>query len=56
MSKYLRGESPGWHVVSPEGKPVSGPWVAKADAVLHAARKGAAFVAVKWSGAAVVVA
>ena len=56
MSKHLQGEKPGWHVVNATGAPVSGPWNAKADGLMHAVRAGAEHVAVLWNGAAVVVA
>ena len=55
MSKHLKGESPGWHAVDADGKPVSGPWLGKIDATINAARKAAAAV-VFWNGTAVVVA
>lgn len=54
--KSMKGAGPGWHVVSPNGKPVSGPWITKTDGVMHAVRKGAGHVAVLWNGRAVVVA
>jgi len=56
MSKAMKGESPGWHVVNAAGEPISGPWQAKIDAVIHAGRKAAATAVVHWNGTAVVVA
>jgi hypothetical protein len=56
MSKHMKGESPGWHVVNAQGEPVSGPWGGKIDAVIHAGRKAAAAAVVYWNGTAVVVA
>lgn len=57
MSKHLQGESAGWHILNAEGKPISGAWQSKADAVIHFARKGAEAVSmVLWSGKYVIVA
>lgn len=55
MSKAMKGAGPGWHAVNANGEPVSGPWLSKVDAAMHAARKAAAAV-VYWNGKAVVVA